>query len=391
MTDTRARTESARSPLTERPRRIDPWILALVAIVMAVAVEGYRSVGQAPIPAPHAAIEATRSAPLVLREIVSERLPMPADTPSAHASTLVSVKGELLAFWFAGTREGAPDVRIVGSRRERATGRWSAAFVAVDRHRLARALGYAVRRLGNPVAWVDAAQRVHLFVVATGPGGWAASRVVQLVSPDGREFTPQRVLPLSPLFNISTLVRTSPLALADGGALLPLYFELGIKYPLALRLDSGGTPLQLIRISSRRTDLQPTLLPLDASHLLALMRDQSGARRIQAAESGDGGLTWADRPPLDLPNPNASIAAARLPDGSFALALNPDEASRHELALARSRNGRDWAIELAVETGEPEQEYSYPALLVVGDELHLTYTWKRSAIAHRAYRMQVKP
>ena len=41
---------------------------------------------------------------------------MPANTPAAHASTLLALPAShpsaLLAFWFAGTRESAADVQI---------------------------------------------------------------------------------------------------------------------------------------------------------------------------------------------------------------------------------------------------------------------------------------
>src|SRR5277367_6911985 len=47
-------------------------------------------------------------------EFVSEKMP----TASCHASTVVELSnGDLLASWFGGTREGAPDVAIWMSRR----------------------------------------------------------------------------------------------------------------------------------------------------------------------------------------------------------------------------------------------------------------------------------
>src|ERR1035441_920877 len=45
--------------------------------------------------------------------------------PECHASTIVALKGgDLMAAWFGGTKEGAPDVAIWGSRR--IGGKWSA-------------------------------------------------------------------------------------------------------------------------------------------------------------------------------------------------------------------------------------------------------------------------
>ena len=132
---------------------------------------------------------------------------MPANTPAAHASSLLAMPpthpAALLAFWFAGARESAADVQIAASQFDRATQRWSAARFVVNRHTVGAQLGFAVRRLGNPVAWLDPQGRVHLFVVATGLGGWAAARVVHLrQSRLGQDFSALsfdvvRVLPLS--------------------------------------------------------------------------------------------------------------------------------------------------------------------------------------------------
>src|SRR6185437_16190092 len=50
--------------------------------------------------------------------------PGSAPFPSCHASTIVALKnGDLMAAWFGGTAERAPDVAIWGSRR--VNGKWS--------------------------------------------------------------------------------------------------------------------------------------------------------------------------------------------------------------------------------------------------------------------------
>lgn len=148
-------------------------------------------------------------------------LPQPSTAPAAHASHLLSLPSRspyaLAAFWFAGERESAPDVRIAMSLLDRGTQQWREAQWVVDRHAMGAALGHGLRRLGNPVAWIDAQQRVHLFVVATGLGGWAASRVLHLrQAPDSTDLSSLqldvvRVLPLSWLWNTSHLVRNPPL------------------------------------------------------------------------------------------------------------------------------------------------------------------------------------
>jgi predicted neuraminidase len=329
----------------------------------------------------------------VLAEVARHLIPADPGKPSSHSSSLVHLpgppgSGSVVAYWFAGERESAPDVEILSSRFDPARNAWTAPRSVVDRHALAREMDVFVRRLGNPVAWVDAEGRVHLFVVATGLGGWAASRVVHLRSDDGGDrFRPLRVLPLSPWFNTSHLVRAPATALADRGALVPLHFEIGAKYPMALRLSPTGEPLALVRVSHDDATLQPSIVALDGERGVALLRDHSDARSLKLAATDDGGRTWTDRGPTNLPNPNSSVVAARLPDGTLVAALNPGREGRRQLALAVSRDGRDWRIERTLESGDEHDEFSYPSLLVAGDTLHLTYTYKRQAIMHRAFRI----
>jgi len=332
-------------------------------------------------------------APVILTEVAQQLIPADQGKPSVHSSSLAFVPdpagpGSVVAYWFAGARESAPDVEILSSRYDLARGAWSPPQAVVNRHALALQMDFFVRRLGNPVAWVDSVGRVHLFVVATGLGGWAASRVAHLLSDDqGRSFRALRVLPLSPWFNTSHLVRAPATALADRGALVPLHFEIGSKYPMALRLSPTGEPVELVRLSNDETTLQPSIVALDGDRALALLRDHSDARSLKIAGTDDGGRSWTDRGRTNLSNPNSSVVAARLPDGALVAALNPAREGRAALVLAVSRDGRDWTIERTLESGTDQDEFSYPSLLVAGDLLHVTYTFKRQAIMHRVFRI----
>jgi predicted neuraminidase len=321
-------------------------------------------------------------------------IPMPANTPAAHASSLLALPAAhpsaLLAFWFAGTRESAPDVQIAASQFDRATQQWSPARWVVSRQALGDQLGYYVRRLGNPVAWLDGHGKVHLFVVATGLGGWAAARIVHLRQRnDGPDFAALsfdvvRVLPLSWLWNTSFLVRTAPLALADGGMVLPVHFELGLKYPVALRFDAEGEFKGMVRISSRKHLLQPTLLLQSESHWLALMRDQHRAGKVAVAQTNDGGQHWLDLPNLTLDNPDSSIAGLALAPGQLLLAHNSSPHSRETLDLSVSAEGHAWALaqRLAHSAGA---EYSYPALAWADNSVWVSYTDQRRRIAWQRF------
>jgi predicted neuraminidase len=326
---------------------------------------------------------------------------MPANTPAAHASTLLAMPAghpsSLMAFWFAGSKESAPDVQIAASHFDRATQQWSPARFVVNRQLGRFRLGFGLRRLGNPVAWLDAHGRIHLFVVATGLGGWAAGRIMHLQQvDDGRdfsrlEFRPLRVLPLSWLWKTSHLVRAMPLPLADGGMVLPVYFELGIKYPVALRFDAKGEFLGMVRISQRGHLLQPTLLMRSQTDWLALMRDNSAERKIRVAQTLDGGLHWQDMPDLALPNPDASIAGLALRPDLMFLAHNPLPDSRSVLDLSVSNDGLNWTRLLTLAQGDGSSEYSYPSLAWADDSLWVSYTDQRSAIGWQRFALTSRP
>jgi len=315
-------------------------------------------------------------------------VPMPDGVPSAHASALtVLPSGELLVFWWAGARESAPDVSLYVARW--AEGRWSAAQRVADRASLGRDLGFGVRRIGNPSVWTAPDGRVHVFLVATGLGGWAAGRVLQLGSDDGaRHFSVLRVLPLTPLANTSVLVRSNPVGLDDGGWLLPAYFELRNKYPLVVAFDAGGTPRWLSRIGRSTTALQPALLPVSGRELRAVMRDIGPSKRVQQAVSHDAGRHWEDLPALDVPNRDDSVAALRLANGGYVMLNNdmlPGGSPRQWLRLSTSADAQHWTPALDVQRGVAGDEFSYPAVQQLGSQLHVTWTAQRKAIGHQVY------
>ncbi|GAB3385309.1 exo-alpha-sialidase [Massilia agri] len=399
------RTLPAHGPASRRT------VFACAAIVLALAlVEGGRWTRTARAAAAPSSVEALVPGELTLSELSRSLVPMPKNTPSAHASALAALPGDrMVAFWWAGSRESGPDVKVYASRWS--NGKWSEPWMVASRESLGKALGFGVRRIGNPVAWTARDGRIHLFVVATGLGGWAASRVVHMVSSDdhvpekpgrgampappangGIDFAVRRVLPASPLFNTSTLVRTSAVGLTDGGWWLPLYFELGIKYPMLMSFDAEGDPTWVGRIGGRTTTLQPAIVPVSPTEVRAWMRDASDERRVQHALSRDGGASWEDLPPLSLHNESTSVAALRLANGDF-LMLHNDAveggSSRSTLRLSVSKDGHTWRTVADVASGPAGDEFSYPTMQLVGSELHLTYTFQRQAIAHHRYRITI--
>lgn len=326
-------------------------------------------------------------------------IPMPQGAMAAHASALVAMPDShpdaLMAFWFAGDRESAPNVQIASASFNRISQSWGEARFVVNRHAVGAQLGFGVRRLGNPVAWRDANGRMHLFVVATGWGGWAAGRILHLQQRQGSlaqdvEFDPVGLLPLSWLWNTSFLVRTAPLALADGGMVLPAYFELGFKYPVALRFDGQGNFVGMVRISNKRFALQPALLAQSATQWLALMRDNRDVGKIIAAQTVDAGQSWTDLPDLALDNPDSAIATLDA-QGQHWLVHNDSLHSREQLTLSRSPQGREWRTVLRLEDGAPGQEFSYPAIVQTNNSLWISYTDQRRSIAWQRLDLKANP
>jgi predicted neuraminidase len=131
--------------------------------------------------------------------------------------------------------------------------------------------------------------------------------------------------------------------------------------------------------------IQPTLWESAPGQVHMLLRSTRG--RVFRSDSADGGLTWSAAYPTDLPNNNSGLDLDRLGDGTLVLAFNPVEGNwgrRHPISLAASvDNGATWTPLQDLET--EEGEFSYPAVVAAGGELHVTYTWNRKNIVHHRF------
>lgn len=339
--------------------------------------------------------------PAALQRVAMGDVPMPPGTRAAHASSLLPMPAgstaALSLFWFSGERESGPLVQIAATQWDRATGRWREPRFVVNRHTMGDALGHALRRLGNPVAWMDGQGRMHLFVVATGWGGWAASRVLHLRQSSASQdlndlaFEPVRVLPLSWLWNTSFLVRNAVLPLQDGGAVLPVHFELGLKYPAAVRVDAHGEFAGVTRMSALAYQLQPSILARSPMDWVALMRDERHNGKITAVQTQDGGAHWVDLPDLPLGNPDSAVAAFGLGPQQMLLAHNPTPEGRAKLNLSRSSDGLQWTLQQTLRQGGGEAEFSYPAMAWADDALWIAYTVDRATLSWQRFAPEGQP
>ncbi|PZE20624.1 sialidase family protein [Paenibacillus xerothermodurans] len=315
---------------------------------------------------------------------------------SCHASHLAALpNGDIIVVWFAGSQEGADDTAIWCSRRQ--AGGWTKPSKLADAaglphwnpvlhraHDGSLLLFYKVGRLIKE--WYT-----MLKVSYDHAQTW--SQPVELVRGDRGGRGP---------------VRNKVIVLSDGTWLAPASTEDGIWQAYVDRSEDDGRSWQLssairaagldytnisavggtgIPVSKQslvgRGVIQPTMWESEPGKVHMLLR--STENFIHRSDSDDGGRSWCAAYPTPLPNNNSGIDLVKLDNGTLVLAYNPvgvNWGPRTPLVLSASRdNGDSWAASFVLEDGEGE--YSYPAILAQGNELFITYTWKRERIAFR--------
>ncbi|MDD3267513.1 MAG: exo-alpha-sialidase, partial [Burkholderiales bacterium] len=161
---------------------------------------------------------------------------------------------------------------------------------------------------------------------------------------------------------------------------LPVYHELLRKYPEILLFDKYGNFVKQIRISGNNHLLQPTILAISPQKAYAYFRNGiSSPQAIVASVTYDAGLNWTKLSKTNLTNQDSSIAVANLNDGRYLMVYN--QLGRTQLDLAISRDGINWKPFYKIEN-TPNKEFSYPALHVYNDDIHLMYTDNRKHIKH---------
>jgi predicted neuraminidase len=290
-----------------------------------------------------------------------------ADRPAAHCSTLAELAdGTLLTAWFGGQHEMSPDVAILSARRHLSDEKWSAPRV------IAAVPG---RSLGQPVLLVHPGGELWLFFDVIMERHWTSAQPYWQRSADGG-LTWQAPAPL--LDYAGLMFRSRPLLL-PGRIILPVYDERTWQARMLLSDDAGQTWRLTAPLSTPSGNIQPCLAALAAGHLLAYLRTGGKGGVIWRAESHDGGETWSQPEPTQLPNPNAGLDLLRLNSGSLVLAYNPSERLRTPLCVALAQEKEDWRWRRTLQ--DAPGEFSYPTLLQTRDEqIQMVYTYQREHI-----------
>jgi predicted neuraminidase len=307
---------------------------------------------------------AAEPAAVVRSEFVYEKAPF----PQCHASTVAETKTGLVAAWFGGTREKNPDVGIWVSRH--VGGKWTPpAEVANGKD------GEKRYPCWNPVLFQPSKGPLLLFYkVGPSPSKWWG--LVITSGDGGKTWSPPHRLPEG----ILGPIKNKPVELPDGTILCGTSDEHdGWKVRMERTRDVTGQWATTHPLNDGKTiaAIQPAIL-VHKGGLQILCRSRHG---VLVESWADGRMKWGSLKKTTLPNPNSGIDAVTLRDGRHLLIYNPTKLGRSPLALAISKDGKEWKKVLTLE--DAPGEYSYPAIIQTSDgRIHATYTWKRQRIKH---------
>ncbi|HVJ83741.1 MAG TPA: sialidase family protein [Planctomycetia bacterium] len=314
----------------------------------------------------------------VRKEFLYEQAPF----PSCHASTVVALgPDELLAAYFAGKDEGAPDVAIWLSRGKRQSdGAWT-----WDPPELAHREPNVP--CWNPVLFLakkpDGGEELLLFLKA-GPSPERWSGFLKRSADRGKTWTAAELLPAG----ILGPVRSKPIQMPDGrlicGSSVESYKAWGCWVEITPDLGKTWSKHGPINVPGHpRGIIQASVFSLGGDKLAFLARAGRQIGTLVRSESNDGGLTWTQAVKTPLPNPDAGADCTMLADGRLCVIYNDSPRFRLPLRLALSSDGGKTFTPSVILESEPPGEYSYPALVQASDgTLHATYTWRRQKIRH---------
>lgn len=347
---------------------------------------------------------------------------------SAHASAIIALDRmwhqdsmnaqdtrAFMALYFAGSREGARDVGIYQSfftlgektHEQRILGRWSTPRKILTPDQLSRLSGKFISKLGNPISFIDALGRVHVFVVGVSLGGWATSRIYWLLFDENLENLHfKQELALSPFANLSHLVRVPAMRLESGGFVLPVYHELARKYPLLLHFSSAPTresislplpPPNRVLARKDHSKLQPSFIALSPTQSLGVYRNYIPSPMLVSVCDGIDPMRCTTSASNLINNGSSSVLfaiedrvfllhnhkgreelwiyALTTPSGLDSSARNPNETAR----AWESGEIAEFVPIMLLDSVE-SSEVSYPSLDQSAQYLHIAYTYKRAHI-----------
>lgn len=243
----------------------------------------------------------------------------------------------LLAAWYTGGyKEPHPENRVVLSRSFDRGGTWSPPTIVSDPEGDLRA--------GDPMAWQDGENTTHFtwghhdHYKATGDWTYFHMRcddlsAEQLEWTEAKPITPESIdfmlnNKTIPLRNGGYL---SPIAIRTGNRKLSPYHEGFTRAGALLTLDRGqtwrliGQTPDMPRSGYGPSDItlwEPGVIETEDGTLRFYVRNSWGL--IHTSYSSDGGKTWSDWEPTNMPNPSSRFHIRKIPEGPVICLNNPN-------------------------------------------------------------------
>lgn len=305
---------------------------------------------------------------------------------SCHASTLeVLSNGDIFAAWFAGAYESSPTTAIWGARRTKDG--WAGVRKLVKANEFAH---------WNPVLFLDKETNIlHLFFKAgRSPQEWQT--FISKSEDDGDSWSVPYLLTETDKSrgiineNGRGPVRNKPIVLSNGSWVAGGSYEHGYPPSRVWRAfvdisRNAGQSWRQVMIESSHNVIQPTLWESEPGYVHMLLRSDMGM--LFRADSDNYGDSWGQANPVYFPNNNSGIDVVAIDKNLVVVIANPVFSTKMS-ANKRSPLGlyvynihkNNWVELLDIET--QKGEYSYPAIVKHGNDLHMTYTHNRKNIAY---------
>ena len=317
-------------------------------------------------------VEKTASAQAIIEsQFLYENAPF----ANAHSNTIIeTLDGSLLVAAFGGTKEGAEDVCIWLSRRDKGSSAWTAPKKVAE--------APEGQTCYNPVLYQLPADKggdiLFFYKIAPAFKYGMSEGYIMRSSDGGRTWsTPVHMGGLvGACKNQPVLVGNRLIAPSSG----PKPGGWGCHFEISDDLGYTWRKVEMTEHNPKVHPAQPTILVHDDGRLQALFRTTDGL--IATSWSSDLGETWTREEFLSVKNNNSGIDAVKLKDGRFVLIYNDqgntpgkNKGPRLPLCLAVSEDGINWKKVLTLE--DPKKgEYSYPTIIQGADgDLRMIYTY----------------
>lgn len=292
-------------------------------------------------------------------------------------SLAVSAGGRLWVTWYAGITPDEDEHNYVVVSTSADNGSTWQEVLVVDPD------GPGILRAFDPEIWVDPQGRLWLFwaqAVELGIDAHTWAIVSENPEAENPEWTKARIL-------TPGVMMCKPTVLSDGTWLLPASDWEGrrLKTPDAATsgvwasTDQGATfsfrGAALVPVEQRTFDEQMVVERKDGS-LWMLVRTRYG---IGESVSTDGGRTWPEVTPSQIPHPAARFFISRLNSGNLLLvkhgSMTQQTKRSHLMAFISEDDGKTWGGGLLLDERMP---ISYPDGQQAGDgRIYIVYDYRR--------------